>query len=403
MNGTKNCEKGGWDILAKYYCKNRLYKYLKKDLFSYGNMSDKNVRVAVIGGGIHGIASAIALAGEGANVTVVEKKSKLFSGTSGSTQNRAHLGYHYPRSIETARECRDGLKVFETRYPGGIVYPDSAYYLIEAESSRTSGEEFKDFCDILGLPYKMEMPANGFVNRSSVEASFRVPEPVFDLSTLSYLLRKEALSLGINLQMNSEVIGADRIRGGYEITTIGENGRRTLDADIVLNATYSYANNIMNVFGLGEDMTRYRLQKTEVVVMESDYNVPALTIMDGNYVSILPFGRTQDLVLLYDVTHSVIDEKDGFLLDDTPDGLTNLEKMVQHSRKYFPFIDRLRPVCSLYGARPIPVKATGDSRKTRIISHNKAPGVFSILEGKFISAPLVADELVRKMRDEGVL
>jgi D-amino-acid dehydrogenase len=50
----------------------------------------------VIGGGIHGLSSAIALAKKGLEVSLIEKNSDLLMGTSGATHNRAHKGYHYP-------------------------------------------------------------------------------------------------------------------------------------------------------------------------------------------------------------------------------------------------------------------------------------------------------------------
>ena len=366
-------------------------------------MGNEDVRAVVIGGGIHGLTSAIALARGGADVSLVEKNSELLSGTSGATQNRAHLGYHYPRSVETAEECKKGLEVFQERYPGALVFPDGAYYLIEAESSKTSGDEFARFCEKVNIPYEMEMPKEGFVNPDSIRESFKVPEPVFDLDTLSVLLRKEALELGIRFEMGTEVVDADSVGGGYKIVTRRGEDEGFLDADVVLNATYAGANRVMNMLGLNEDMTKYVLQKTEVVVAESDEEIPALTIMDGDYVSVLPFGRYSRRVLLYDVIHSVIDRKKGFFDDMNKNYSTNLEKMVEHGEKYFPFIGGLKYVGSLYGARPIPQRITGDSRKTRIVAHDRAPGVYSILEGKFISAPLVADEVVRKMKDDGVL
>ncbi|MCX6712933.1 MAG: FAD-dependent oxidoreductase, partial [Candidatus Vogelbacteria bacterium] len=67
-------------------------------------------KAIVIGGGVHGITSAIALAEQGIAVVVLEKRDDLMHGTSGATHNRAHLGYHYPRSKETAIECIEGLE-----------------------------------------------------------------------------------------------------------------------------------------------------------------------------------------------------------------------------------------------------------------------------------------------------
>jgi hypothetical protein len=45
---------------------------------------------------------------------------------------------------------------------------------------------------------------------------------------------------------------------------------------------------------------------------------------------------------------------------------------------------------SLYSHRPIPKNNEGDSRTTRIVKEDYAIDFFSIKEGKFISAPSIA-------------
>jgi glycerol-3-phosphate dehydrogenase len=281
------------------------------------------------------------------------------------------------------------------------VHPNEAYYLIEKESSKVSPEEFRAFCDQMKIPYEIEMPSKHFVNKDSISESFKVPEPVFDLEILAGLLKDEASELGIRLRTGFEVV-CFNIQGNQYIITARRNREQTnYDADILLNATYAYTNNILRIIGLEEDMTEYALQRTEVAIARSKIEIPALTIMDGEFISVLPYGREQNLVLVYDVIHSVVDKENGFFLDDTKKYPTNWNKMIAHGEKYLPFIRNLDYVDSLWGARPIPSRITGDSRKTRIRSHKKCPGIYSILEGKFISAPLVADRLIEQMRIDG--
>ena len=87
----------------------------------------EKIKALVIGGGIHGLTSAIALANSGVEVTLVEKNHELMKGTSGATHNRAHMGYHYPRSVETAIECLEGLNFFKNKYPESLFYPEEVY------------------------------------------------------------------------------------------------------------------------------------------------------------------------------------------------------------------------------------------------------------------------------------
>ena len=87
-------------------------------------------KIVIIGAGIHGLTTGIELAKSGYDITILDKNPGIFEGTSGATHNRAHLGYHYPRSIETAKECKIGLENFKAKYPESIVDIDS-YYMIE--------------------------------------------------------------------------------------------------------------------------------------------------------------------------------------------------------------------------------------------------------------------------------
>jgi hypothetical protein len=147
-------------------------------------------------------------------------------------------------------------------------------------------------------------------------------------------------------------------------------------------------------------MTKYQIQKTEVILVESKKDIPALTVMDGNYISIMPLANAgkKNLFLIYDVLHSVLEKKVGYFLDDTKKYKTNFKKMIAHGEKYYPFMKDLKFIQSNFGYRPIPNKIKGSSRKTRIIHHKTKPGIYSILEGKFISAPLIAEQLIFIMK-----
>jgi hypothetical protein len=97
------------------------------------------------------------------------------------------------------------------------------------------------------------------------------------------------------------------------------------------------------------------------------------------------------LYLLYDVVNSIIKKEVGYTFNESTIK-SNIANMLEHCHKYFPI--KLDYVESLFGSRPIPVtpvENVGDCRKTRIKCHSKYPGIYSILEGKFISAPLVAE------------
>ncbi len=354
--------------------------------------------IIVIGGGIHGLTTAIALAESDANVTLLEKKQELFQGTSGSTHNRAHMGYHYPRSIETARECLMGLNFFKNRYPQVLFWPDEGYYIIE-KNSRTTKEEYIKFCKLHGIPCEIKWPSQDVLSREHISAPFLSPEPIFNTKILPKLLEKEAVEKGVVIKKNAGVINSKRKNNKYILTT----SEKSYLANVVINTTYAYTNNILKIFKLEDYMTKYRLQTTEVAVVKSYLDIPPLTIMDGPFMSIMPFAGYNNHYLIYDVENSIIEEKEGYFYDDSKKHSSNLEKMLEKGKKYFPFIDNLEFVKSLWGSRPIPVDSDIQSRRTRLQKYTSSPGFYSLLEGKFISALLMAQEIKNMLREDGYI
>jgi len=70
------------------------------------------MKIAIIGAGIFGTISAAFLAQSGHSVHLYESKSQILSGASGNNSNRLHLGFHYPRDLETALQSRQGYEDF---------------------------------------------------------------------------------------------------------------------------------------------------------------------------------------------------------------------------------------------------------------------------------------------------
>lgn len=357
-------------------------------------------RVLVIGAGVHGMTAAIELASNGYNVTVIDKSPKIFGGASGATHNRAHMGYHYPRSIETGQECIKGLDHFISKYPSVVVDEIDSYYLIE-KSGHTTFKDYKKFCKELKIPYKQGLPSKDHMYFDNIENGLKTREPIFNIERLKHILLPELLMQGGRLRLMAELVQFGyRKDGSYTATVqIGDDPSNItyIDADIVVNATYAYSNNVLKILGLERDMVEYRLQHTEVIAVRTDLKLPSITIMDGPFVSIMKRGGYDDQYLLYDVKNSILHEEKGHFLEER-EVKTNYLKMIHHFGKYFKFMKDLEYVESWYGTRPIPTKVLGDERTTNIKEHN-LPNVYSIMEGKFISATLIAEELTNKIKN----
>jgi hypothetical protein len=357
----------------------------------------------IIGAGIHGLSCALELCKRGVSVTIVEKNMSVLTEASRGTHNRAHIGYHYPRSKETAKECTLGLDYFIKTIPECLVYWKEFYYVIEKDNSKVNRNDFIKFCDDMKLPFEENWPSDDYLYHDKIDSSFLVPEPCFDLLKVKNFLLSQMETFSVDLIFGFEVCNAMRI-GRNSLYLENSNDKNiTVKADIIINATYAFTSNVQRAFDTTEELTEYYLQTTEVVVAQYDGYLPALTVMDGPFITILPNIGYDNEYLVYDVNHSVLDQKNGYYYYPPSKIKSNWSKMVGNGRKYFPFMDKLIYKRSIIASRPIPIKAVNDSRKTRFLRHENIKGLYSILEGKFISAPLAASLLINSIENDGIL
>ena len=351
-------------------------------------------KILIIGGGIHGISCAMSLSALDCEIMLIEKNNGLFLGTSGSTHNRAHMGYHYPRADGTVKECLDGLKVFQKMFKDIFIYPNGNYYMLSKTGSMTTDAQFEVFCKKNRLPYELAWPAKHFLKRDGLSSSFLVPEMIFDVSKLIRRIRNYIKHKNIIIKNNTELLKGRKKNNGSFHFTVSENGeKKEYTCDIVVNATYAFANNILKAFGLEQHMKRYLLQIVEVAVVRSRDKIPGLTIMDGPFISIMPYGNNPDLFLVYDVENSVNMQEEGYLLNDAIKIKSNWKKMKRKGQIFFPFMNDLEYVDSLRAFRPIPLVDDTRDRSTKIRTYDDCRCFYSILEGKFISALLMAEKL----------
>jgi len=137
----------------------------------FGNRAKK---VAVIGGGIFGVTTAIKLAERGHSVTLYEKNDDILKSASSINQFRSHVGYHYPRSEDTINSCINATPTFEDEYSEAIIKNIDQYYCIAKEKSLVSGQEFLSVCNRNSLPVE-ELPLD-IINDEMIDLCVRVNE-----------------------------------------------------------------------------------------------------------------------------------------------------------------------------------------------------------------------------------
>ena len=106
-------------------------------------MMNKSLNVCVIGGGIFGLTIALHLSKYCKSIKVFESNPKILYGATKFNHNRHHFGFHYPRSVETAKQCLDAQKDFNKYYRSAIDYSFKNYYAISKKNSKINYNYFE--------------------------------------------------------------------------------------------------------------------------------------------------------------------------------------------------------------------------------------------------------------------
>lgn len=335
------------------------------------------IKVGVIGAGIFGCATAIELAKAGIDVTLIEKNDDIMQGASKCNHNRIHFGFHYPRSVETARESLDGLVLFLMRFKDAIVSDFPNYYLIE-KNSKVTPDEYLQFCEEVGIHYDFETPENSIVDTSSIDMSLRVLEPVFDYKVIKYNLKNELFKHNINIKLDYNFTETDCDKYDY-----------------VINASYGNINNVNELLGVSK--IKVKLQDVIVPIFEKKHSKVGLTIMDGPFCSIMPKGFENNKFLLYHVEQSVGAQTIDNKLDRYFDVIKQVDKIYNESRKYYPFLNDITPIDYWRTIRALPIN-DNDERLSEIFQDEKNSRIISILSGKVSSCWSTALKIKDKIK-----
>ncbi len=359
------------------------------------------LRCAVIGGGIFGCLAAIKLAGQGYTVDLFERGKDLLYGASLNNQNRLHLGYHYPRDDNTALQCIRGFPRFRQEFASCINGSFDNNYYIAAEGSLVSFDRFEAFCTRVGLPFDQLNP-DFPITVDNVEGGIKTEEVVYD----SNLLRDEVIR-----RLEASNVSIYRHADVQHVTRDGDQYRLTVDAgddaayDYVINCTYANYNKFHPDLGLPVKVLQY--EYTVIPIIALDCDPFGVTIMDGPFMTVLPFGCSKDF-LLYHVDTSVVTREftehlDPAWLDPETaptaaiDKTALFETMMTRAAKFIPATKQARLVGFLEGPRVVFPNRDDTDERPSIIENLDGNGFFSVFSGKIDHSIWVADELAERI------
>ena len=245
------------------------------------------MKVAIIGGGIFGSISSYFLQNDQHEVSLFEKSGSILSGASNRNQNRLHLGFHYPRDLETAVQSRIGYLNFVQYFPEACNLMFPCFYGLSSFSTKTTFSSYLRFMEESNLEYEI-LPKNvineyGF-DTTKISHLWKCSEGVVDNKILRDLIMEKLVSSGVKIYLEDEVLKVHESSGLWRLTSQKTEGLY----DVVIKATYGLDNIESDEFV--KNISNSIFQSTLVIDAKLPIEKMGLTIVDGDFLTILPKG-----------------------------------------------------------------------------------------------------------------
>ena len=343
------------------------------------------MKVAVVGGGIFGITAAFKLA-EHYDVDLFEKNDDLLQAASDVHHCRIHVGYHYPRSDLTVREVLKAHNSFNKEFSDAIMQDTENYYCIAKRDSKTTAEEYIEFCERHNLEFIKS--TLDIIDNEQIDLCVKVKEKLYDYDKLKEVCRKKLNKSNVNVLLKKEA--TQKILENYDFRVL---------------CTYADFNKLLESFPESQKDFQYEVCEKVFVKLPPSFNNKSILTLDGPFTSIDPVGTT-GLFILGNVLHTVhqtnigkyphVDSKflpllNRGIIKDPP--ITNYELFIQSAAKFVPEIKNAKHFGSSFCIKAVlPYGDTTDTRPTLVSKVNNK--TFTVFSGKIPTCVEAANDVI---------
>ncbi len=346
------------------------------------------------------------MAGKGHKIALVEKEKELFKKASIVNQARLHGGYHYPRSVATARMSDDNKQRFTDEHKPFILFEFDKYYAVDKFGSLTDAAQFERFCEFIGIKCEL-IPNHPLFNYNRLEALYLTTEYTFDPILIGEFYKEK-----IKDEQNVDIFNFHKIKeaekdtGNWKVTleNLENQTFKQLSVSAVINATYSGSNAVNRQFGVNDIQLMHEISEIAFITSPQVGNI-GLTVMDGQFGSIMPYGKSGLLSLSsvaythHKVSYDNLPHFDCQAINKacTPDFTSicnfcaakprsNNQKMIGQMQQYYTDEVELNYLTSYFTIKSkLKANFIDDGRPTEISQLHKNPDFYCIFAGKINS------------------
>lgn len=353
----------------------------------------------IIGAGIYGLYAALKCAEQNQKVLVLERDAEAVSRATYVNQARVHMGYHYPRSKMTALKSAHYFERFCKDFGFCIKDDFKQIYATSKVLSWTNADAFQKFCKDSNIPCEC-IDEQQYFKPGLCDGAFLTKEYTYDAMILKeYFLKRLSEYYNVLILYNQNIIDIKQIDNVWVLKSSGYQ----YYTKYILNATYAGINEIQKMMGFELFNIKYEL--CEIILCRVDEKLKdiGLTVMDGPFFSIMPFGKTgyhsltsvtfTPHITSYDETATFDCQKYSKGLC-SPEHLYNCNNCPSKPKSAWPYMSQLAKkymreelkfeyVSSLYSMKPIlKVAEIDDSRPTMVKIEKNNPTFVSVFSGK---------------------
>jgi L-2-hydroxyglutarate oxidase LhgO len=245
----------------------------------------EQIDVAVIGGGVTGLASALAIAKRGLSVCVLEKHPRPGLETSTHNSGVIHGGLYYPAGTLKSQLCIEGRpRLYEFCRTHNVAHEKCGKLIVATDDSEVPRLEKLYQTGVANGVEGLMMVDRAFVtkrepNIRALAAIFSPETGIVEPEALVHALRRAGEAEGAIFLPGTKLAGADSGSDGVKLRT----EREVILASTVVNAAGLYADDVSRMLG-GDTFTIYPVR--------------------GEYAELIPSKRSLINGLVYPLPHA---------------------------------------------------------------------------------------------------
>ena len=345
----------------------------------------------IIGGGFFGLSIALYLSGkiDPKTIVVIEKENDFMQRASYNNQARVHGGYHYPRSLLTARRSQANFGRFVSDFEESIVNDFEKYYAVAHSFSKVSARQFKLFCERIGAEITIA-PAKvkSLFSRQLIDDVFRVREYAFDATKLKNKLVAELARRGVRVVLSESI---ETVASGKQGLILESKSGKTYVALRVFNCSYSLLNKLNVASGFPLLPLKHELAEMCLIDLPETLKDLAVTVMCGPFFSFMPFPDRRLNTLSHvrytphsEWTDTVENYRDGHkYIDNDIKKVSHFPQMLSDAKRYIPALKNATYSDSLWEIKTVLLASEhDDSRPILFRKDHGLKGYTVVMGGK---------------------